>query len=291
MNGENGESAIRRFLVMGCCSAVLHVLIAAVVILPGMNTGKSAKVYRVEVKYLQPETRQVEEVAPVVPEQSKVDEARKDPDELLVVDMTVVAMSVLPEIVELPEEAVESVDVVEASDSPMESIEISLTPVPLVENAIITPYGGLGSVSDAEASGGNSLFALGTGIGLGGGPGDDGYGGGTGSSRGTAGVGSGKTSVYYAGMPGITAPVYERTSQPSYPASSRARGEQGEVLLKVEVLVTGRVGQAEVEKSSGYATLDEAALTTVRRWRFKPALLKRETVICWVNIPIRFRLN
>jgi len=63
------------------------------------------------------------------------------------------------------------------------------------------------------------------------------------------------------------------------------------VLLKVEVLVNGRVGQLEVQKSSGHARLDEAALITVRNWRFKPARKGRETVICWVNIPITFSLN
>jgi protein TonB len=52
-----------------------------------------------------------------------------------------------------------------------------------------------------------------------------------------------------------------------------------------------KVGQAEVEETSGFALLDEAALRTVRNWRFKPALKGREEVVCWVNIPIKFKLR
>jgi len=48
------------------------------------------------------------------------------------------------------------------------------------------------------------------------------------------------------------------------------------------------VGQMEVEKTSGYALLDEAAMETVRLWRFKPARKGRVAVTCRVNIPVDF---
>ena len=297
MNGDNNDTGIRRFLIMGCCSALLHVVIAAVV-LPGMGSGKTTKAYQVEVKYLQAKTEQAEEFKPVVvaPEQPIRKEAHKEPEKPDAVDLTKVAAPLVPETAERHEEAMEA------------AIE---TPVPPVEIAIIMPGGGLGSGADTEAGGGNSLLAAtGTGRGWGGaesgegwgggsgspgsgGGSGGGYGSGTGNGRGGAGMSAGgaQEGVYYAGMPGITPPVYERAPQPSYPAKSRSRGEQGEVLLKVQVLTNGRVGQTEVEKSSGYALLDEEALRTVKGWRFKPALKGRETVICWVNIPIKFGLN
>ena len=305
MKDDSDKSIMRQFLIMGCCSVLLHGIIAAIIILPGMGQVKPSNIYRVEVKYLQPETRQAEEAES---EQLKADETRKEPEKPAVVDLTKTVAQVLPETMARPEEVAENLNIVEIPDPPMENIDIVVAPVAPVENAIITPDGGLGSGADTEAGGGNSLFASGTGSGWGGDASGDGWGGGrgspgsgggtgggygrgTGNSRGNAGAGSEKPVVYYAGMSGITPPGYERTPQPPYPAASKSRGEQGEILLKVEVLTSGRVGQAEVEKSSGYASLDEAALTTVRRWRFKPALKGRETVICWVNIPIRFRLN
>jgi len=295
MKRNNDETVIRRFLVMGCCSVLLHLMIAAI-LLSGIGPEKSSKVYRVEVKYLQAETERQEESVPIAaaPEQPAREETRKEPEKPAVVDLTEIATPLLPETAELLEEVMENIEIVE-------------TPIPPAENAIITPGGGLGSGADTEDGGGNSLLASGTergwggeasGEGWGGGSGSfgsgggtgGGYGGGTGNSRGGV-TGNDGTNVYFAGMPGIIPPVYERTPQPIYPEASRSRGEQGEVLLKVEVLVNGRVGRLGVQKSSGYARLDEAALITVRNWRFKPALKGREVVVCWVNIPIRFALN
>ncbi|MDR0311684.1 MAG: energy transducer TonB [Acidobacteriota bacterium] len=92
-------------------------------------------------------------------------------------------------------------------------------------------------------------------------------------------------------MPGIIPPGYARTPQPNYPEAARKRGEEGDVLLKVEVLANGRVGQTEIAESSGFVLLDEAALKTVRNWQFRPARKGRENVACWVNIPVKFKLR
>ena len=58
---------------------------------------------------------------------------------------------------------------------------------------------------------------------------------------------------------------------PSYPAISRRLGEEGKVVLRVELDETGQVDRATIKTSSGYARIDEAALATVRRWRCSPA--------------------
>lgn len=301
MKGNNEETAIRRFLIMGCCSLLLHMVIAAMIILHGISVEKPAKAYSVEVKYLQTKTEQTEEAEPVavVPKRPELEETRKVPEKPAVVDLTQITAPVSLETVILLEEALEKMDV-------LVDVDIVETSIPLAENAIITQDGGLGSGADAEAGGGNSLLAAGTergwggdaiGVGWGGGSGSPGSGGGTGgghgsgtgNSRGRA--GDEETGVYSAGMPGITPPVYDRTPQPNYPEASRRRREEGELLLKVEVLANGRVGRLDMVKSSGFALLDEAALRTVRNWRFKAALKGREAVICWVNIPISFRLN
>jgi len=66
-------------------------------------------------------------------------------------------------------------------------------------------------------------------------------------------------------------PRYAENPKPIYPQEARKKGYEGEVLLKVEVLVNGRVGCMEVKKSSGYETLDRSALTAVKQWKFIPA--------------------
>lgn len=62
----------------------------------------------------------------------------------------------------------------------------------------------------------------------------------------------------------------ERTP-PAYPSISRRLGEEGKAVLRVELDESGQIDSAAVQTSSGYARLDEAALTAVKHWRCKPA--------------------
>jgi len=86
-------------------------------------------------------------------------------------------------------------------------------------------------------------------------------------------------------------PKYAENPKPPYPHEARDRGYQGEVLLRVEVLSNGRVGQIEVKRSSGYEMLDHSALSTVKQWKFIPAKREEDAVSLWVNIPIKFQLQ
>jgi len=85
-------------------------------------------------------------------------------------------------------------------------------------------------------------------------------------------------------------PGYLRNPPPVYPTLARERGEEGTVLLEVEVLASGRCGTVAVLESSGHALLDEAAVYAVRQWVFKPARRWHQPVPFWVEIPITFRL-
>jgi len=86
-------------------------------------------------------------------------------------------------------------------------------------------------------------------------------------------------------------PRYTQTPCPVYPRTARNRGQEGVVLLSVEVLDNGRTGQILVKKSSGYALLDRAALDAVRFWRFEPAKRSQIPLTMLVDIPIRFSLQ
>ena len=55
------------------------------------------------------------------------------------------------------------------------------------------------------------------------------------------------------------------------PAEAVRSGLSGEVLLTVEILETGRVGETLLIRSSGSAILDAAAREFVSRWLFDPA--------------------
>lgn len=85
-------------------------------------------------------------------------------------------------------------------------------------------------------------------------------------------------------------PQYLRNAPPVYPRIARERGEEGTVLLEVEVLESGRCGAVNVLRPSGHAALDEAAIRAVRGWAFRPARRWGRPVPFWVEIPITFRL-
>lgn len=59
---------------------------------------------------------------------------------------------------------------------------------------------------------------------------------------------------------------------PRYPVESRRKKEQGTVELLLVLGPDGRVESISVARSSGFARLDEAALSAVRRWRWAPTM-------------------
>ena len=104
--------------------------------------------------------------------------------------------------------------------------------------------------------------------------------GGNGGGDGSGGDGSGGARVAYGTNP-----------LPPYPLVARRLGKEGVVLLEVLVAPDGRAADVRMIRSSGFAPLDESAVTTVReRWRFVPARRDGVPVESRVTVPIRFRL-
>lgn len=84
---------------------------------------------------------------------------------------------------------------------------------------------------------------------------------------------------------------YLNNPKPTYPAQSRALGEQGVVLLRVIVSASGLAESVELHKTSGFARLDTVAKNTVRRWRFVPAKRGEQAISGTVIVPINFSLK
>ncbi|WP_018868059.1 energy transducer TonB [Thioalkalivibrio sp. ALJ10] len=78
---------------------------------------------------------------------------------------------------------------------------------------------------------------------------------------------------------------------PDYPRISQRRREEGTVMLRVTVSAEGEPVRWEVEESSGYDRLDEAALSAVERWRFEPARRGGRAVEAEVVVPMEFQLR
>jgi len=86
-------------------------------------------------------------------------------------------------------------------------------------------------------------------------------------------------------------PDYLSNPPPDYPESARQAKESGVVVVQVIVNTEGRPDSVDVLTTSGFPSLDQAAVTGVRKWRFRPAELGSIKVKSRVNIPVRFNLD
>lgn len=85
--------------------------------------------------------------------------------------------------------------------------------------------------------------------------------------------------------------AYLNNPKPPYPALSKRLGEQGKVVVRVLIGADGTAQQAEIRTSSGYDRLDQAALTTVLKWRYVPGKRGGVPEAMWFNVPINFVLE
>ncbi len=78
---------------------------------------------------------------------------------------------------------------------------------------------------------------------------------------------------------------------PSYPLAARRRGEQGRVVLRVELDERGHIARAQIVDSSGSGLLDQAALLAVRQWHCNPAQRGGQPVRAVALQPFNFTLE
>jgi len=84
--------------------------------------------------------------------------------------------------------------------------------------------------------------------------------------------------------------AYLNNPAPDYPAASRRFTEQGIVLLRVLVSLSGQAESVAIENSSGYSRLDQAAIKAVKMWSFIPAKRNNQPLSAYVLVPVKFSL-
>ncbi|GAB3052811.1 energy transducer TonB [Stenotrophomonas tumulicola] len=80
-------------------------------------------------------------------------------------------------------------------------------------------------------------------------------------------------------------------AKPDYPVSALRNGVQGSVVARLQVAPNGQVTEASIVSRSGQRDrdLDRAVLTTVRGWKFEPAMQNGRAVASVVNVPVDFQ--
>ena len=85
--------------------------------------------------------------------------------------------------------------------------------------------------------------------------------------------------------------AYLNNPKPSYPAISKRMGEQGKVVLRVEVDACGKASNVRVLSSTPAGVFDAASVAAAKGWTFKPARRNGTAVASALKIPMTFELN
>ncbi len=80
--------------------------------------------------------------------------------------------------------------------------------------------------------------------------------------------------------------IFQHT--PEYPRLARQAGITGVVWVRALVDREGNVRKAQVHKSSGTVSLDEAAVAAAYKNKFKPGIQNGRPVACWVSYRVNF---
>jgi len=80
-------------------------------------------------------------------------------------------------------------------------------------------------------------------------------------------------------------------AKPVYPRSALRSGVEGSVVASLNVDTRGQVTNADIVQRTGGRDrdLDRAVLTTVRDWKFEPAMQNGRAVASVVRVPVDFR--
>jgi TonB family protein len=95
------------------------------------------------------------------------------------------------------------------------------------------------------------------------------------------------TRVEHATSPESSSRLIHRV-EPQYPLEAQTRHIQGSVVLDVQVLAQGTVGNIDVVQ--GDPLLSEAAVQAVRQWKYQPYLVDGRAVESQTRITINFKL-
>jgi TonB family protein len=92
------------------------------------------------------------------------------------------------------------------------------------------------------------------------------------------------------GDEGVSAPVLVKEMKPDYPAAAKRQGVEGTVELEGVVQTDGSINDIRVTKSVD-ARLDQAAVTALGQWRFRPGQKDGAPVRVLILVELSFKVK
>ena len=90
----------------------------------------------------------------------------------------------------------------------------------------------------------------------------------------------------------VTSPKYRaKPVAPKYPRKALRKRQEGTAWVRILVAANGQNQEIVLHKSSGFESLDEAALEAVKNWKIEPAVVSGKAVSAWVEVPVKFSLR
>lgn len=101
------------------------------------------------------------------------------------------------------------------------------------------------------------------------------------------------TDSQSASIPKLKAKAIYRTkaTQPVYPRLARKRGQQGKVIVEVWIDEEGNQTKRFIATSSGFSSLDNAAIKTIAKWKFGASIENGQAIAHRIQIPVKFKLD
>lgn len=78
---------------------------------------------------------------------------------------------------------------------------------------------------------------------------------------------------------------------PRYPEMARRQGWEGVVMVRAHVSASGRVTSVSLHRGCSYGVLNQAALSAVKSWRFRPGSIGGQAADTVVEVPVNFSLR
>jgi protein TonB len=85
--------------------------------------------------------------------------------------------------------------------------------------------------------------------------------------------------------------IYKPDVEDFYPDAARRANQEGRAIVKLCISETGKINSADVETTSGFPMLDEAAVKVGKAFRFKPPTQLGKPVAVCEDLPVKFELK